>query len=327
MRGSMRPVGLDELGRDAAAFDDAVLATPGIDHFCSASAWVLAAHAALMGPRTPWILRGDDGWIATARAARGDGRFVEPLELSWGLACPLAGPDPAALAEAFIAAAAARDDWDGLLVAGLPPGGALERALLRALPGRWRRGHGVETGRCVASLDGGLDGFLDRRSRNFRKALRAAERDVAAAGVGFEEVVARDAAAADAAMARVVDVERRSWKGQAGVGVDQGPMGDFYAHMARRLAASGRLRLVMARQGDRDVGFILGGVLGDTYRGLQFSHDARLRHLSLGNVLQRQQVERLVAEGIRRYDLGTTMEYKERWADGPVVTRLLVVLR
>ncbi len=320
-------VGLDELRAAAGAFDDAIAATPTIDHFCSSSAWVLSAHEALMGPRTPWILRGDAGWVAMAVAPRGDGRFAEPLELSWGLACPLAGADPVALGEAFVAAAAARGDWDGLLLAGLAPGGALERALLRALPPSWRRGHGAETVRNQASLEDGLDGYLARRSRNFRKALRADERTAAGAGITFEDVVARDVDAADAAMARVLAIEARSWKGRAGVGVDAGPMRAFYAHMVRLLAPAGRMRLLMARRADRDVGFVLGGVFAGTYRGLQFSHDAALRHLALGNVLQRQQIERLCAEGVARYDLGTAMEYKERWADGPFATRLLVVLR
>ena len=323
----MRSVGLDELRAAPDAFDEAVAATAEIDHFCSSTAWVLPAHDALMGERLPWIVRGDTGWAACAIARRGDGRFVEPLELSWGLACPLVGGDPDALAEAFVAAAAARDGWDGMLLAGLAPSGALERALLRAMPATWRKGHGAESARDIARLDGGLDGFLARRSRNFRKALRAAERDCVEAGITFEEVVARDVEAADAAMARIIAIEERSWKGIAGVGVDQGPMHDFYAHMVRLLAPAGRMRLVMARREDADVGFVLGGVFAGTYRGLQFSHDVELRHLSLGNVLQRQQIELLCAEGVLRYDLGSTMEYKQRWADGPFVTRLLVVLR
>lgn len=319
-------VSLDELRTECDAFDAAVARTPGIDRFCSSAAWVLAAHEALMGEREPWILRNAAGWAATALARRSGGVFVEPLELSWGLASPLAG-DPDAVAEGFIAAAARRRDWDGLLLAGIAPGGALERALVRALPSGWRFGPGAETARNVARLDGGLEGFLRRRSRNFRKALRAAERDVASTGITFEEVVVRDAAAADAAMARILDIEGRSWKGRSGVGVNEGPMRAFYAYMVRLLAPAGRMRLVLARHEERDVGFILGGVFAGEYRGLQFSHDVAYRHLSLGNVLQRQQIERLCAEGVELYDLGTMMEYKERWADDTFVTRLLVVLR
>ena len=326
----MRSVAFEELRAAPADFDEAVASTTEIDHFCSSSAWVLPAHDALMGDRLPWIVRDDTaGWAACAIAQRGDGRFLEPLELSWGLACPIVGRDPDAIAEAFVAAAARHDGWDGMLLAGLTPGGALERALLRALPPSWRRGHGAETARDVARLDGGLDGFLARRSRNFRKALRASERDCEREGITFTEVIARDADAADAAMARVIAIEERSWKGIAGVGVDQGPMRDFYARMVRLLAPAGRMRLVMARREaeNADVGFVLGGVFNGTYRGLQFSHDVELRHLSLGNVLQRQQIERLCAEGVLGYDLGTTMEYKQRWADSTFVTRLLVVLR
>lgn len=323
----MRSVGIDELRAAPADFDEAVASTAEIDYFCSSSAWVLPAHDALMGERLPWIVRGDTGWAACAIARRGDGRFVEPLELSWGLACPLVGSDPDAIAEAFVAAAAQHIGWDGMLLAGLAPGGRLEKALLRALPPSWRRGHGAETARDVARLDGGLDGFLARRSRNFRKALRAAERDCEHEGITFAEVVARDVDAGDAAMARIIAIEERSWKGMAGIGVDQGPMRDFYARMVRLLAPAGRMRLVMARRDEEDVGFVLGGVFNGTYRGLQFSHDVELRHLSLGNVLQRQQIERLCAEGVTGYDLGTTMEYKQRWADASFVTRLLVVLR
>src|SRR5262245_26809715 len=120
MPAAMWPVGLDELARDADVFDDAIARTPAIDRFCSSSAWVLAAHAALMGEREPWILRGDAGWAATARVQRHGGAwFLEPLELAWGLACPLAG-EPAAIVPGFVAAIARRPGWDGLLLAGTP---------------------------------------------------------------------------------------------------------------------------------------------------------------------------------------------------------------
>ena len=51
-------------------------------------------------------------------------------------------------------------------------------------------------------------------------------------------------------------------------------MFDFYQRALPRLAARGALRLSFARDGERDVGYVLGGVLGDTYRGLQLSYDA-----------------------------------------------------
>ena len=323
----MDPVALDDLDRDADAFDAVVARTPAIDRFCSSSVWVIPAHEALMGEREPWIRRGPAGWAVLARAQRHAGAwFLEPLELAWGLACPLLG-DPAEIGPAFIETAAGEPGWDGMLLAGMPAAGEHERALLRALPGGWRWGRGPTTQRFVASLDGGFDGFLGRRSRNFRKALRASERDAAAAGITFEEVVATTPAHALAALDRAMAIEERSWKGRTGVGVADGPMRGFYAAMVPRLATRGLMRLLFARHEDRDVAFVLGGVFAGEYRGLQFSFDDAYRRFSLGNLLQRHQIERLAAEGVHTYDLGTAMAYKERWAETVFETQVLVVLR
>ena len=319
-------VELATLASSAASFDDAVAATPAIDRFCSSAPWILAAHAALMGERTPRIWTGALGWVALARAERPGGRYLEPLELAWGLACPLVGPDPAALTEAFLAAAADDPDWDAILCAGVTPGSAHHRALRSRLRPGWRFGLGPTTERYVASLDGGVDGFLARRSRNFRKAVRADQRAAAAAGVQFApvEVTADNAVAT---LARVMAIEARSWKGQAGLGVDAGPMRAFYEHMVGPLAAAGRLRLMIGRADDADVAFILGGVFAGEYRGLQFSHDARYRALGLGNVSQLAQIEALCAEGLHTYDLGTAMDYKARWAEQVVATALYAIAR
>jgi len=319
-------VGLDQIDDEADRFDAEVLATPGIDHFCSSSAWVLSAHATLMGTREAWAWRGEHGWLVVARTRRAGTVYLEPLELAWGLACPLIGRDPEALAGEVVAELCRRPGWDCLLVAGVPADGRIERGLLDAAPPGWRWGCGRVTRRHVASLEGGFDGFLSRRSRNLRKALRASERDAAAAGLRFEPVEAGPDQIGPA-LERVAAIEARSWKGQAGVGVDQGPMLRFYQRMGVRLARAGRVRLMVARDRDRDVGFVLGGVLGDTYRGLQFSFDDEYRRFSLGNLMQRHQVEALCREGIARYDLGTAMAYKERWGELIVDTELLVVAR
>lgn len=319
-------VGKDELARDAAAFDRAVAVTPEIDRFCSASAWVLAADAALMGPRTPWIWRSDAGWIATAKADRPGGRYLEPLELAWGLACPIVGADPVALVDALLRVASADPDWDALLLAGIAADGGHAWALRRGLRPGWRLGRGPSTARYVASLDGGVDGFLGRRSRNFRKALRADQRAAAARGVHFEEVAVTPETA-EACLARILAIEALSWKGRSGAGIDQGAMRAFYEHMLPPLAERDAARLHIARVDERDAAFILGGVFAGEYRGLQFSYDAELRSLGLGNLGQLRQIERLVDEGVHTYDLGTAMEYKERWAEIVVETSLLVVAR
>ena len=326
------PVDLAALRDAPDALDAAVAQSPGIDRFCSSSAWIIPAHDALMGEREPWIWRSEHGWIVLARRARSDGGVVfEPLELAWGLASPLVGPSPAPLARELLALAAVDPDWDAMLLAGLVEGGVADRALLRSLPAGWRWGRGTATQRYIASLEGGVDGFLARRSRNLRKSLRVAEREAAAAGLTFVTVDPRTAPEIDAALRRIVSVERRSWKGKSGVGIDQGHMLAFYVRMSHALGPRGRLRLIFARdearEGSRDVAFILGGVFAGEYRGLQFSFDDDYRHLGLGNLLQLRQIEALCAEGIGLYDLGTAMPYKERWAEQIVETRLLVIAR
>ncbi|MBK9031860.1 MAG: GNAT family N-acetyltransferase [Myxococcales bacterium] len=323
---ALAPVTLAELVDRAAAFDRAVAVTPGIDRFCSSAPWVVAAHHALMGDRVPWLGTVGDGWIALARAQRPGGRYLEPLELAWGLACPLLGPDPAALVDGLMQALALDRDWDLALLAGITTGGPHHLALRALLRPGWRLGVGPSTERYVASLAGGVDGFLGRRSRNFRKAVRTDQRRAAEAGLVFVPVAVTPATA-QACLERIVAIESRSWKGQAGVGVDQGPMRDFYQRMIEPLAATDRARLMIAAVDDRDVAFIFGGVFAGEYRGLQFSHDVAYRSYGLGNVAQLAQIEGLVAEGVDTYDLGTAMDYKARWAEQVVTTTLYAIAR
>jgi CelD/BcsL family acetyltransferase involved in cellulose biosynthesis len=92
-------------------------------------------------------------------------------------------------------------------------------------------------------------------------------------------------------------------------------MADFYRQMLRRLAARGAARVMFARRDGQDLGYILGGVLGEGYRGLQFGFAEEVAPLSLGNLLQVRQIEALCREGVRAYDLGAEVAYKRRWGD------------
>jgi CelD/BcsL family acetyltransferase involved in cellulose biosynthesis len=316
-----------DLAVHADDFDREVAATPGIDRFCSTSAWILAAAAALMPPRAPYAYRGRHGYFAAMRGVHPAGfPYVEPMELAWGLAAPLVGQDPAALVEEVVALLAARRDWQLAIVSGHTIDGPQRRALERALPARWERRRGTPTARHVASLDGGLDGFLGRRSRELRKTLRKNLRAATAAGVVFEEVRATEAEAA-ALYARIQAVEARSWKAQESVGISQGAMRAFYELMLPRLCAKRQQRTVFARLGDRDIGYVLGAVFEAEYRGLQFSYDDDHARLGIGALLQYHQIVSLCEEGIARYDLGTEMDYKRRWAEDVMETEMLVVVR
>ena len=318
----MEPIDLAACADD---FDREVAATPAIDRFCSTAAWILAASSSLMPPRSAFSFRGPHGYFAAMRGVHPAGfPYIEPVELAWGLASPLVGRDPEALANDVVAVLAARRDWQLAILSGITASGPQRRALERALPPRWERRRGTPTIRHVASLEGGVDGFLSRRSRDLRKSLRKSLR--AAQHVTFESVRVSEAEA-DALYERIQRVERESWKSRDGVGISAGPMCAFYGEMLPRLCATRQQRTIFARVNGEDVGYILGAVFEGEYRGLQFSYDDAFAHLGLGGLLQYQQIVELCEEGVARYDLGTEMDYKRRWAEEVMETEMLVLVR
>lgn len=326
---AMQQQSFEDLQRNTAAFDDLVDATPDIDHFCSSSRWILPAANALMPPREPWIFRGASGQVALMRKRHPEGwHYLEPLEASWGLACPLVGPDPDALAAEFVTLCHRRRmDWDVMLLMGLPVGSALLGHVAGRLHPYYDIFRGQVTTRWIASLEGGIDGFLARRSHNFRKNLRRALRAAEQAGIEFERCRVGGPRSALEVYARIKQIEARSWKGRSGMGIDRGPMHLFYREMVQRLAARGELRVIIARHRERDIAYVLGGVSGRTYRGLQFSFDVDYKEHSLGNLCQYQQILDLIEEDIHTYDLGTDMDYKRHWAEKRHDTLALIVYK
>ena len=63
------------------------------------------------------------------------------------------------------------------------------------------------------------------------------------------------------------------------------------------------------------------------YRGLQFSYNDDLGAHNIGGLLQYHQIGALCDEGVTRYDLGTEMDYKRRWAEDIMETEMLVLVR
>jgi len=68
-------------------------------------------------------------------------------------------------------------------------------------------------------------------------------------------------------------------------------------------------------------------VFAGEYRGLQFSYDDDTSKLGIGGLLQYHQIAELCADGVGRYDLGTEMDYKRRWAEETLATEMLVIVR
>jgi len=325
----MDPIELAHLSEDPVAFDAAVAVTPRIDRYCSSSAWVLPAHAAFHADNAPLILRSDAGWAALcAGEAPTIGRYLAPLESMWGLACPLVGDRPERLALDFYRAMfRRRRSWDALWIAGLDRSSDILRALASLFATTCAVRWGPVSNRYSASLAGGWEGWLARRSSRFRTNLRRDLKRTAGADVTFERVLPAPDSDPGALYRRILAVEARSWKGLSAAGINSGAMRVFYDRALALLIPRGALRAVLARRGDEDVGYIFGGIFGDTYRGLQVSFDERLRGLGLGNALQSEMIRWLGDECVRVYDLGSEITYKARWSEPGIATVTMVILR
>jgi CelD/BcsL family acetyltransferase involved in cellulose biosynthesis len=297
------------------------LATPQPDPFCATTAWQLSWREAA-DPGCPVVVREcTDGLVCFARHTFGSANVLAPIERLWLFGCNVLGSAGVDLLEQLLRdfAVEAAGLRPRIAISGLDPDGALLATVRSRLSSYGELTRFSEDVQCAASLQGGLDGFLSRRSANHRKKLRKAIRRVRGAGIGFERHAPASADEAAAVFARMLAVERGSWKGIAGQGMD-GPMTrTFYGAMLRRLAMAREGRVMFATHEGRDIGYIFGGMAGTIYRGQQFSFDDDWRHMSIGNVLQYEQITWLCEEGAHRYDmgplLGPFMEYKAHWTE------------
>ncbi|MFT7580169.1 MAG: hypothetical protein ACI9MR_001836 [Myxococcota bacterium] len=325
---SMEEIDLDELCANRAEFDTAVQASEAIDHYCSSAAWVLPAQRAFSPDAPVLALRSDAGYAALAAGeAPSIGRYYAALESMWGLACPIVGPDPRALALAFFDAMhRRRGDWDALWIGGLSRDALLFKALVSLFASTHSLRWGPTSGRYAALLEGGYSAWLARRPSKFRANIRRTRRRVAERGVTFHPL-ATEGLGADAIYARILAIEARSWKGLSESGITTGGMRTFYEEALRILVPDRRFRGLVAVLDGEDIGFVFGGILGTTFRGLQCSFDNRFRDLSLGNVLHAMMIESLCEEPITHYDLGSEIAYKARWGEPGLNTVTLVAVQ
>ncbi len=315
------PAHLSSYDHPASAWNRLALVTPQPDPFCATTAWQLSWREAA-DPERPVVVREcTDGLICFARHTLGSAIVLGPVERLWLFGCNVLGPAGVDLLEQLLRDPAIEAAGLGrrIVISALDPRGSLLagiRARLSPYAAFTRFKQDVQ---CAASLQDGLDEFLSRRSANHRKKLRQAIRRAQAAGIGFERYAPGSADEAAGVFARMLAVERRSWKGITRQGMD-GPMTrTFYGAMLRRLAMAREGRVMFATHEGRDIGYIFGGMAGAIYRGQQFSFDNNWRDMSIGNVLQYEQIAWLCEEGALRYDMGPMtgpfMEYKEHWTE------------
>ncbi|MEY4831174.1 MAG: hypothetical protein RLZZ562_2970, partial [Planctomycetota bacterium] len=245
------------------------------DPLCCRTEWQLSYLEAFTPDAKPLFRESSDSMVAFVDSSFPDGtRILLPLDQSWLYGAPLLGPDAVELLLELLAEPAMRESPPTLWLSGLTPDGERQRQLVSALR-RTHSLHGIKSPlspmQCSASLEGGYEGYLSRRSGHFRRRLRSAERKGLDSGVQFERCAPTSATHARATFARMVAVEQQSWKGLSSCGMEQPESRAFYERMLVRLAQIGAGRVMFARHGGEDIGFIFGGYANGAYRGQQFS--------------------------------------------------------
>lgn len=300
-----------------SAWNRAAGRSPQADLFSCRTEWQLSLQETFAPRRRLHLRASESSFLALAERRYPDlGLILEPLDSMWMFGSPLLGPDALDLLETLLDERRRFGATTTTLLGGLMAEGARCRQIVRRFGARFAIYRLKRVVVCSASLAGGFDGYLARRSSLFRKRLRHATRSATRSGITFERVVTASAAEADAAYERMLAIERQSWKGIARRGMDQPGSSAFYRAMARRLAVGGRGRVIFARAKDRDIGFVFGGLAGPVYRGQQFSYVESHAKASIGNLLQQEQLRWLAEDpSILQYDMGPLMDYKPHWAE------------
>ncbi len=319
----MHELDIDELLRQTNAVQQAIEATPSIDPWCSSLDWVVPVHLAFAPETRPLLLEGDSGYALLATYTTDEGStLIAGLEPLWGFASPLLGADQTATARELARHLAADPEWSTLALPGTPAERPLVMSIAAELAILGDVGLSEGITRQVIDLSDGVTAWLQRRSPKFRRNLRNAQRRAREAGLDYE-IIDDDAGLFE----RILAIERTSWKGLQGDGITSPEMTAFYRAMIERLAGERRVRCVIATSRGTDVGYILGGVRGSRYRGLQLSYAEDAASLSLGHLLQLHEIHRSAAAGIDLYDMGMDMPYKQRMADSAVSSVVIVVRR
>jgi hypothetical protein len=277
---------------------------------------------------------GDAGQIVHHQSDAGSALFVwntlflRPLESVWLLGSPLLGPAPDQLFREL------KDDdsgsippWHAMIISGITldtlEWGKLHRTISEDCALRWIGSRN----RNIASLEGGVDGFMSRRSQKFRANLRRASRRAADGGFEFKRYTLTTSRQAAAFFGIVRDIETRSHKAATGNGILEEPMQSFVSSVFGLTIEKHGVRFVVVWRNGIPVGYIFGTVFMAMYRGLQMSFDDEFRTASLGNLLQWEMIVWLCEDNIPHYDMGADLPYKERWAELTHETTTLAVIR
>lgn len=304
-------------------WSDAAALSGQLDPFSCTPAWQMAFHDAFAPHRRLLITEEEGSVLAFAEHRYPSGVVcLTPVESHWLSCAPLMGEHGIELFLRFLKVCAVeyRPYFPTIVLSALPDFPPFFRSLDQAISNVFRFDLYHSSEQRSASLSGGMDGYLSRRSGNFRCKMKKARRRALEKGVSFERFSPVTIEDADIVYNRMIAVEEKSWKGLGHCGMTETPSREFYHTMIQRMALYGASRVMFATCEGKDIGFIFGGMAGNVYRGQQFSFDSSWKAYSIGDLLQLEQIAWLSEEEADRYDMGMSddprMAYKRHWAEG-----------
>lgn len=292
------------------------------DPFCCSPIWQLSFHDAFCPERRLLIREEANCVLAFAEYILPEGKILlAPIESHWFFGNPLLGSDSVDLLDEMIPFLEKfyKPHFPFIAISGIRPNGTFYNSLKRKFSSKFEftlYSSGVQ---CGASLKGGVDGYLSRRSADHRRKLTKYYKRATEMGVSFERILFASGLDYETTYSRILSVELSSWKGIGKCGMAEEPGKDFYKTLLKWLSLSNDARVILAKHEGKDIGFILGGKSGNIYRGQQFSYDEGWRKHSIGNLMQLEQIKWLCEEKASRYDMGPLigpkMEYKSHWTE------------
>ncbi len=226
--------------------------------------------------------------------------------------------DAADCAEAVARALLARRDaWDLIWFHEQTAGDPALESFCDVLVGR-----GLLHGRTASSscpylrFDGSWQDLLASKSRRFRRNLRAAHRKLEAAGRVEYESCAGDEARLSALLDEYAQLERRSWKPEAGLGISKSVEHlRFYQNLAGVFGHGGQFVFRCLRLDGRMIAATFGLLHRRSYYSLHIAHDEAYAGHSPGTLLESLELEECFGAGLDEYDfLGGFLKNKLRWA-------------
>ncbi len=308
--------------------------SPFLSHDWFACCWPAVAPA-----RRPEALVVEDGGHLVAAVPlmrwkeRRRGMPVRRLAL---LECPdtpfidvLVGGSARPVAAALVEHLAARRDWDVASLQKLPAASPVLKELEAGLPGRlpWRRAEASRSP--YLAIAGDWETFWKGTSQRFKKTCRNVQNRLERAG----QVLIEEHSQVDpdgALFAELLELSRRSWKGDRGVAIATMPnMHGFFSALSRRATARGWLSLWTLRLDGRLVAMEYQLRHDGRVNALRADFDPALRDVSPGSALNFAIARGLFGRpGVYEYDMGPGLnEYKLRWASGQHEAAHLMIYR